>query len=65
MSKRKYKPLPPTEQQIEKGCTSKQIYYSESQAHAVALTIRSTRGVNVYPYACKYCENWHIGHRYN
>lgn len=47
-----------------KGCTSKQTYYSEAQAASVALMVRATRGEHaVYEYGCKYCANWHVGHR--
>ena len=47
-----------------KGCTSKQTYYSKEQAASVALCVRATRQERVYEYECKYCGDWHIGHRW-
>lgn len=50
----------------EKGCLSKETYYSQEQADGVALNIRASgQDKNVYPYACQFCSNYHIGHQYN
>lgn len=54
---------PATKAQIERGCTSKAIYYTLAQAKAVALNLRAINRVPVYPYACSYCDNYHIGHQ--
>jgi len=51
-------------QLVEKGCTSKQIYYTKKDADNAALMVRTRGQRNVYPYECLYDTHWHIGHKY-
>ena len=49
----------------QKGCVNKVAYHSEEYAYSVAQDVMSTRKEkNIAPYKCKYCEDFHIGHRY-
>jgi hypothetical protein len=46
---------------VERSCTSKQQYASESQARAIA-TMNGMSG-SLYTYQCRYCEFWHLTRR--
>ena len=59
-----YQPITSIDPAI-KACTSKTTYYSLEQAQEAALMARVNGSKNIYEYACRYCDNWHIGHRFS
>ena len=46
-------------------CTRKIRHRSEKRAQNVCDTIRNGGFDEVFPYLCKFCGGWHVGHRSN
>ncbi|MBA3688766.1 MAG: hypothetical protein H0W81_08065 [Chloroflexi bacterium] len=46
----------------ERGCTSKAIFLSRSEARTSARRNRRNDG-SLHPYHCRTCNWWHLGHR--
>jgi hypothetical protein len=46
----------------ERGCTSKAMFLSRSEARSSARRNRRNNG-SLHPYHCRTCEWWHLGHR--
>jgi hypothetical protein len=47
---------------VERGCTSKAMYVSRSEAKSVLRHGRRQDGT-LKPYRCEFCPGWHLGHR--
>jgi len=47
---------------LERGCTSKAVFLSRSEARSSARRNRRNDG-SVHPYHCRWCDWWHLGHR--
>jgi hypothetical protein len=47
---------------VDRGCTSKAIFVSRSEAKTSARRNRRNDG-SLHPYHCRYCDQWHLGHR--
>lgn len=46
-----------------RSCDTKTQYASEAKAMQVAEAIKkSDRASNCAPYACRFCQKWHVGH---
>lgn len=50
--------LPP----VERGCTSKAVFVSRGEARTFARRDRRHDG-SLHPYHCRFCTQWHLGHR--
>jgi len=48
---------------MERGCTSKALFISRSEAKSSARRNRRNDG-SLHPYRCRYCDQWHLGHRH-
>jgi hypothetical protein len=47
---------------VDRGCTSKAIFVSRGEAKTSARRNRRNDG-SLHPYHCRYCDQWHLGHR--
>ena len=47
---------------FERGCTSKALFISRGEARSMSRNGRRQDG-SLYPYRCRYCDGWHLGHR--
>jgi len=47
---------------VDRGCTSKALFVSRSEAKTSARRNRRNDG-SLHPYHCRYCDQWHLGHR--
>jgi hypothetical protein len=46
----------------ERGCTSKAVFLSRSEARSYTRRNRRNDG-STHPYHCRSCDWWHLGHR--
>ena len=46
----------------ERGCTSKAVFLSRSEARSYTRRNRRNDG-STPPYHCRSCNGWHLGHR--
>ena len=46
----------------ERGCTSKAVFLSRSEARSYTRRNRRNDG-SLHPYHCRSCDWWHLGHR--
>ena len=47
---------------VERGCTSKALFVSRGEARSFARRDRRQDG-SLHPYHCRFCAQWHLGHR--
>jgi len=46
---------------VERGCTSKAVYFSRREARSTGRHGKSQDG-SLRPYHCRWCDRWHLGH---
>jgi hypothetical protein len=49
--------------EYETACLGKRRYFTRAIAKRESSRIRREGGDKLRPYQCRYCQQWHLGHR--